>query len=437
MIQNLINVSRRCGLIFITIFNSVFFVQPISARPFVFDDQALALSEGIFVDEQVIDSVEFRGTRWQHILAMAWDPHAKPADHALVLVMGGDVNEIKNQKNRRLIDQDRQRLIGLARLTRLPVAILRQIPNQPILNGKREDEAISHTLMRYFETDDPTWPLLHPMVKSVSIGLDAIEDLAAAKIGLKIRGFTLSGESKRGWTTWLTAAADPRVKALAPAVFDILSMRAQLRHQLVTWGQYSEQIGDYSEQGLPKMLETQAGERLLKMIDPISFAGRLTQPKLIILATNDRYWPLDALNLYWPNLKGPKYAYYLPQASHDLTDKSKIDENLAILARSAAGLDTLPRLDFSSTSGPTLTITSDRRPDGARIWRANSQTRDFRDSIWYATPLAAPGKSLRMTIPSEPNGMTATYVELWYEIAGAKLHLSTTITITDQHGNKI
>ena len=124
----------------------------------------------------------------------------------------------------------------------------------------------------------------------------------------------MTGGSKRGWTTWLTGAVDDRVVAIAPMVIVMLNLGKQGPNQLKVWGKYSEQIDDYVERGLTEKTETPEGTKLWKMVDPFTYRDRLTKPKLLINGTNDRYWTLDALDLYWDGLKGPKYLVELPNA---------------------------------------------------------------------------------------------------------------------------
>ncbi len=127
-----------------------------------------------------------------------------------------------------------------------------------------------------------------------------------------------------------------------------LNLGPQGPNQLKVWGHYSEQIHDYVERGLMEKVATPTGTRLWKMVDPYSYRDRLAMPKLLINGTNDRYWTLDALDLYWGGLKGPKYLIELPNAGHGL-DKNRdwAINGLAAFFRQVATGRPLPRLSWT------------------------------------------------------------------------------------------
>jgi len=124
------------------------------------------------------------------------------------------------------------------------------------------------------------------------------------------------------------------VIGIAPMVIVMLNMGPQGPNQLDVWGRYSEQIDDYVNRGLMERAKTSPGSQLWKMVDPYSFRDRLTMPKLLINGTNDRYWTLNALDLYWNELKEPKHLVELPNAGNGL--ESNRDWAISSLAHSSA-----------------------------------------------------------------------------------------------------
>jgi len=59
---------------------------------------------------------------------------------------------------------------------------------------------------------------------------------------LTVDGFVVAGGSKRGWTTWTTAAVDRRVVAIAPMVIDLLNIVPSFQHHLAVYGYYAPAV---------------------------------------------------------------------------------------------------------------------------------------------------------------------------------------------------
>ncbi len=318
----------------------------------------------------------------------------------------------------------------LARETGMVWVYLYDVPNQPLFGGLIEDALIAHTLVQYLETGDPSWPLLFPMVKSAVRAMDAIQEM------LKERGlqapvrFVATGASKRGWTSWLLPVVDARIVGIVPLVYDNLNLFAQMPHQLEVWGGYSEQIGDYTHQGLQQKMKTERGQRLTAMLDPFSYRSRLQIPKLIINGANDRYWTTDALNLYWRDLVGPKWIVYLPNEGHSFTDMTRYYRTGAAFLRMMAAERPMPILEwsFSTSDGRAdLTLDVDIPAAWAQVWTAESETRDFRTAVWSNDFLLESngGKHWKRNIPL-PNGKYfAAFGEILFGMSAQTFSLST------------
>ncbi|MGC4047545.1 MAG: PhoPQ-activated protein PqaA family protein [Armatimonas sp.] len=304
-------------------------------------------------------------------------------------------------------------------------AILYHIPNQP-LYGLTEDALIVYTWQKYLETGDTSWPLHFPMAKAV---LKAMDVLQAAQPSLK--RFLITGASKRGWTTWLAGASrDKRIVGIAPMVIDILNVAKQTAHQLEMYGKPSEQVADYTAVGMDKILATPRGQELLKLEDPYSYRDRLTLPKLIILGTNDRYWSQDALNLYWKDLRGPKWVLYTPNSGHGLEDRARVFATLSAFGRMLASRKRWPKQYWVYTPN-YLKIDSDMPLESARIFTCTSDTTDFRDSKWTSIEKEVLyRRQVGTAIDSPHRGYAATFLEVTYELEpGRKFTLSTQISI--------
>jgi len=384
--------------------------------------------------ELILTSQTWRGIPWKHQLFILKPAQVDPtAKHAVMMIAGGNWSEkIADPATELKLPGEAKILALLAESLKTPVAILLHVPQQPIFEGKREDQIIAYTFREFIKSGDPTWPLLAPMAKSAVKAMDATSEAMQKEWGLEIGTYTITGASKRGWTTWLTGAVDDRAVAIAPMVIDMLNMSEHMPLQKASFGgQSSEQIDDY--QGLDKQINTPRGLALRKIVDPWEYRERLTQPKLIMLGTNDRYWPLEACNLYWDDLEGDKYLIYVPNNGHGLEDRGRLVAGLNALNRSVMTGKPLPKLkwSFNDVDATTkLNVSSDTPVSKLQIWTATAPTMDFRDSQWTITGDGQSGKDFSLNLHSKSGVNTAYFGELvFHEGTDDQFSLSTNVKV--------
>lgn len=393
-----------------------------------------ALEGGTTYDLRLI-SLEWQGLRWEHRLQI-FCPERLNYPGFCGLVNTGEGGPATGAEG-----------WALAAAAGTLFATLRDVPNQPLFDGKVEDQLVVHTWLRFLETGDPTWPLHLPMAKAVLRAADAVQEFAHFQGWPLIEGFLVTGASKRGWAAWLTGAAgDPRVRAIAPMVIDTLNLHAQAPHQIQALGGPSEQVADYTNAGLSTKAATPEGKRLLALEDPYSHRSVLTLPKLLILGTNDRYWAQDALNLYWGGLRGPKSVLYVPNSGHDLEDRPRVLATLGAFLKATAAGEEWPRLwwRFSRASGSvTLFAGSQSQAAGsqvpaisARLFQAHAPTQDLREAHWTSTPMARTRRGFRGQFLARNVGCTALFGEVTFGTEGQTFTLSTQIRILQEEAPK-
>lgn len=355
---------------------------------------------------------------WTHDLMLLVPDDLKFTDALLFITGGSNKNEKPN--THKFTDELAIEFGKMARVDKTIIAILWQVPNQPLYDDLTEDALISRTLHNYQNDHDFNWPLLFPMTKSAIRAMDIVQEFSKKELHQKIKGFVVSGASKRGWTTWLTGANDKRVVAIGPMVIDMLNMPVNIPYQKVVWGDYSIEIQDYVKLGLAQQFGTNQNNDLVKMIDPYSYRKTLTMPKMLFMGTNDPYWPVDAVKNYLDDIPGNNHICYTPNAGHDQGDRKRAFATLSAFLGTTVSKGNYPICDYSISelNGKiTLTVntTQDKLVD-ASLFSTTSVNQEFRDKKWSFAGLNAANKPVvQVEVEYPRTGFKAFYVELKYK----------------------
>jgi PhoPQ-activated pathogenicity-related protein len=253
--------------------------------------------------------------------------------------------------------------------------------------------------------------------------MDCVQELLASDQGghIAIEKFVVSGGSKRGWTTWCTAAVDKRVAAAIPIVIDVINVPACSRHHVAAYGFYAQAIGDYVRHNLTSRKDDPRTRQLYEIEDPYSYRDRLTMPKFIVNAAGDQYFPPDSSQFYFGDLQGEKLLRYVPNADHSLRDSDAMESIIAYYQLLLAGTPR-PKYSWTFENDGSIHVRSESPPTAVTLWQANNpKARDFRlmtiGKAYTSQSLQDLGGGVFVgRIDPPASGWSAFFVELTYDV---------------------
>jgi PhoPQ-activated pathogenicity-related protein len=357
---------------------------------------------------------------WKHWLTIV-RPDDLKTETGLLSIAGGTVD----QKAPATAGRE---FIEAALLSHSVTAELKGIPNEPLVFSddpmpRTEDQIIAYSWVKFLKTGDTSWPLRMPMTKAAVRAMDTVTAFCATAAGgqVKVSKYVVTGASKRGWTTWTTAAVDRRVVAIVPMVIDVLNETKSFEHHFQAYGCYSEAVKAYQDMKLMSVSQTAEYQALMKLEDPYSYRDRYTMPKLLINSTGDQFFLPDSSQFYFDALPGEKYLEYVPNTKHSLNGEAR--ESLMAFYDAVLRGQPRPKFSWKFEKNGDIRVTAEDVPTQVKLWHAtNPEKRDFRlDTIgpaYRSEVLAASGKVYVGHVEKPAKGWTAYFVELTYPSGG-------------------
>lgn len=361
---------------------------------------------------------------WKHWLVIT-KPAAMKSDIGYLWITGG-ANDGQPRKAADLT------LSAMADYTGAVVAELRMVPNQPLSfladparKPRVEDDFIAYTWNNYLKTGDESWPARMPMTKAAVRAMDTVTAFLATETGgnASVKRFVVSGASKRGWTTWTTAAVDSRVIAFQPVVIDLLNLVPSFIHHYRAYGHWAPAVGDYFNQGIMDRINDPKFTQLLKLVEPYHYRDRLKQPKFLVNAAGDQFFLPDSWKFYWKDLLGEKHLRYVPNADHSLRN-SDAEQSLTVFFDSVVRGAARPEYSWRVTKDNAIEVNCRTKPESVKMWQAtNPNARDFRlqtlgPAFTSSELQPAPGGKYIAKPTAPAKGYTAYFIEMTFPSGG-------------------
>lgn len=351
-------------------------------------------------------------TVWKHWLVV-YRPEEPRSDRGLLFISGGSNGGSPP-------DKANDSLAEIAKTTGSTTAELRMVPNQPLsyegdpFGPRKEDELIAYNWRRFLDEGEPIWLTRLPMTKAAVRAMDAVTEFSG-----DVRRFYVMGASKRGWTTWTTAAVDDRVIGISPIVIDMLNVKPSFDHHYRVYGFWAPAVGDYFRAGIMDRVESPEYAELRRIVAPYSYRERYTMPKLIVNAAGDQFFLPDSSQFYFDDLPGEKYLRYVPNTDHSLKDSDAL-ESLTVFYDAVIHDKPRPQFNWSFEDDGSIRVIAKDKPSAVKLWRAhNPRHRDFRlesvGPIYESVDLEPDGEGVYVGRVETPDqGFTAYFIELTF-----------------------
>ena len=372
-------------------------------------------------------------SEWWHILLIIVPHNIAVTDTSILWITGGS-NNIEDDGQVKLSDEEVLLLADIAVSNRMVASVLFHIPNQSILfsedvlqDHRKEDGIIAFTWWHYMNdpTRDAEYLLRLPMTKGAVKAMDTVSNFLTSDtapeeiqaLQLNPSQFFVGGASKRGWTTWTTAAVDPRVIGILPVVMDELNFIENIRHHFRSYGGWSFALEDYWVLNITTYLDDPKLQDMMDIVDPFEHRDLMLMPKYVVNAANDEFFLPTDTTFWWEQMPGYHELnrfILLPNTEHSMVTglleilptvnawisqilsadqilKDKYGgerpgvESIEDRNRASAELmsvASVPR--FNWTTDPEtgdITVRSEVRPAGVHLWHAttcDNQRRDWR-----------------------------------------------------------
>ncbi|XP_059147475.1 autocrine proliferation repressor protein A-like isoform X2 [Physella acuta] len=353
---------------------------------------------------------------WWHYLSIIVPTERVYTDSAILWISAGNSDDsLPNTSDRHI-----REMASLAVSTKSVTAVINQVPFQPTVFlddptrlQRSEDAIIAWTWRQFLDNgSNPEILLRLPMTKAVVRGMDTVALYAKTITGDFIHRFVIGGESKRGWTTWTTAAVDKRVVGMVPTVMDLLNVQKNLHHHFRSLGGWTFAFDDYYRENITDDLDGQNMPKLAAVVDPLTYASRYTIPKMIVSSSGDEFFLPDDSHYYFDLLPGPTFLRIIPNSGHSVAAHS--DSN--VMALQSFYLNVVERASF-----PVMTWVKTATDLGGKIELTTSEE-PAKVTVYYTNTLDDGRRDFRVAALNPNTGAPMQHPVLWQTTGAIKIN---------------